>query len=1093
MSIIQENPEQYKQTFLSELARLNLQQKEAVDQTEGPVLVVAGPGTGKTQILTARIGRILEEGLAEPHNILCLTYTDAGVIAMRKRLLQFIGPTAYNVHIYTFHSFCNQVIQENIEIFADTRDLRPCSELEMIDVFRKILDDLPKTHPFKRLVGDVYYEQNRLGPLFDVMKKENWTSQYIHNAVDEYLESLPSRESFQYKRAYTDKNGKKYQKGSVKQKQIDDETKRMTTLKYASDLFVQYQEVLKDMKRYDYNDMILWVLREFQNPDSELLISYQERYHYFLVDEYQDTNGAQNSILSNLADYWEDANVFVVGDDDQSIYRFQGANMTNIVDYYEKYKEIIKTIVLQDNYRSTQPILDASKVLIENNQERLLNTLKKDIPTLSKDLIAKSENAESNVLPKITSYYNIAHEEADLLKKILTLQNAGINLNTVAIIYRNHAQVDNLVKIMERKGVPLNIKQRINILKLPFTRNLLTILRYLHLERKEPNNQDAERLLFEIMHYYNFGIDPRDIAKIAFYLKYRLVREVNDENISPITAKELEEEEYTWRDVLADEEKLREIGITRSFDQIQELEKNLTAWTKELSNYTLQILFEKILTKGKILEMVMNSSERVWLMQVLTTLFDFIKDESAKDPSLTLKGLLDMIDKMEQHDIAVSLNKILYAEEGVNFVTAHSSKGLEFDYVFVVGCTSNRWEKKRANNSLYKMPDTIIESNPENKEEEERRLFYVAITRAKKHLFLSYSSRDLNGKEMEASRFVAEILQRTHVEIDHVSLSDDDICEFRMKLLESDDNAVLDLIDHNLIDHTLKNLKISVTNLNKYLKCPLTYYFENILRIPTARGVNTGFGNAIHYALENYFKDKKRSENNKFGSKISLLNAFKKGMSTFHSHFTDKELEDRMAYGEKILPAYLDRYLKEWKEIKDFELEYPVRNVQCEGVPISGKLDKVEILDKKIVNVIDYKTGNYENAKEQLNPPSEKNPKGGDYWRQIVFYKILLDADKRNQWDMVSGEMDFVQPNKQTNEFKKVKLAVTPQDVDFVKKQLVVAYQGIKAHEFNGCNEDDCQWCNFVKSNFQTDVLNLISNEENEDTPDASSPNQHIE
>ena len=134
MSIIQEDREQYRETFNYELSRLNEQQRHAVNKTEGPVLVVAGPGTGKTQILAARIGRILEEGLAEAHNILCLTYTDAGVIAMRKRLLQFIGPDAYNVHIYTFHAFCNQVIQENIDLFADSRELRPVSELELIDV-----------------------------------------------------------------------------------------------------------------------------------------------------------------------------------------------------------------------------------------------------------------------------------------------------------------------------------------------------------------------------------------------------------------------------------------------------------------------------------------------------------------------------------------------------------------------------------------------------------------------------------------------------------------------------------------------------------------------------------------------------------------------------------------------------------------------------------------------------------------------------------------------------------------------------------------------------------------------------------------------
>lgn len=1084
MSIIQEDREQYKETFNYELGRLNEQQRHAVNKTEGPVLVVAGPGTGKTQILAARIGRILEDGLAEAHNILCLTYTDAGVIAMRKRLLQFIGPDAYNVHIYTFHAFCNQVIQENIDLFADSRELRPVSELELIDVFRKILDDLPKNHPFKRLVGDVYFEQRRLGNLFDLMKKENWKPDDIHEAVDEYLESLHLRPKFQYKRKYTDKAGTIHKAGAPKKKDIDAETQKMNRLKDAASLFDKYQEALHDIQRYDYNDMILWVLEKFRDEKSEtkesdLLISYQERYHYFLVDEYQDTNGAQNSILSFLTDYWDEANVFVVGDDDQSIFRFQGANMTNIIDYYHKHRDFIDTIVLENNYRSTQHILDASKVLIEHNQERLLRKLSKDLPSLTKDLVALGDNAESELLPKITCYYNTAHEEADILKRIIALQEQGINLNDVAIIYRSHAQVENLVKIMERKQIPLNIKQRVNILTLPFVKNLITILRYIHMERKEPNSPEAERLLFEIMHYSYFGIDPRDIARIAFFLKYRLVKEVTDENIDPVTAQELEEEEYTWRDILADEEKLQEIGVNRSLDALQTLERNLNIWTQELSNMTLQMLFEKILTRGKILEMVMNSSERIWLMQVLTTFFDFIKDESAKSPALALNDLLEMLDKMEHHDIAVSLNKILHSEEGVNFVTAHSSKGLEFDYVFMVGCNSHRWEKKRAPQSTFKMPDTIIESNPENKEEDERRLFYVGMTRAKKGLFLSYAARQISGKDLEASRFVEEVLLGTTLSVQPMSLSDDDIFNFHMKLLQSDDEGTLDLIDKNLIEHTLKNFKMSVTNLNKYLKCPLTYYFENILRIPTARGVHTGFGNAIHYALENYFKEKKR--NDKFGSKLSLLDIFRKGMAVYRSHFTDKEFEDRTAYGEQILPLYHDKYGKEWKGINDFELEYAIRNAQSEGVPISGKLDKVEILENNVVNVVDYKTGKFENAREKLKRPDEKNPLGGDYWRQIVFYKILLDADKRNSWEMTSGEMDFVQPDNRTKSFSKAKLMVTPEDVTLVKSQLSSTYESIKRHEFNGCNEEDCQWCNFVKANFKADVLNLISTDEDEE------------
>src|SRR5690554_5749606 len=179
-------PTKYDLSFLEELAKLNSAQKEAVEQLEGPVLVIAGPGTGKTQILSARIGKILSapEVQAAPHNILCLTYTEAGTLAMRKRLLQFIGPEAYRVHIYTFHAFCNQVIQENLEHFG-FRELQPISELEAVELFQQLIDSLPPQHLLKRYTGDVYFEIGRLKNLFDLMKKENWSPEFISEKVDE--------------------------------------------------------------------------------------------------------------------------------------------------------------------------------------------------------------------------------------------------------------------------------------------------------------------------------------------------------------------------------------------------------------------------------------------------------------------------------------------------------------------------------------------------------------------------------------------------------------------------------------------------------------------------------------------------------------------------------------------------------------------------------------------------------------------------------------------------------------------------------------------------------------------------------------------
>jgi DNA helicase-2/ATP-dependent DNA helicase PcrA len=295
---------------------LNTAQKKAVDNIEGPVMVIAGPGTGKTQILGARIGKILLETDTAPENILCLTYTDAGAIAMRKRLVSFIGSSAYKVTISTFHSFCNDIIQDNLSLF-DKTSLDPISELEKIELLKKLIDGFDKNNPLKRYRGDVYFEMSNLAKLFSAMKKEGWTSQYLIEKIDAYIQEIPFRDEFIYKRKY-----KQFEAGSLKQGLVDVEMEKMSKLKAAVNCFDIYQELMKSHNRYDFDDMINWVLKAF-NENKNLLAQYQERYLYILVDEFQDTSGTQNALIKLLVNYWEQPNLFVVGDDDQSILGFR--------------------------------------------------------------------------------------------------------------------------------------------------------------------------------------------------------------------------------------------------------------------------------------------------------------------------------------------------------------------------------------------------------------------------------------------------------------------------------------------------------------------------------------------------------------------------------------------------------------------------------------------------------------------------------------------------------------------------------------------------------------------------------------------------
>jgi len=248
MSFLQEK---LLQKFKEEYSRLNAQQRQAVDTIEGPVMVIAGPGTGKTQILSARIGKILlSDAQVEPNNIVCLTYTDAGVVAMRRRLSQFIGPDAYRVNIHTFHAFCNEVIQDNLSLFEKT-SLDPISDLERIELMKELIDGFPKDHPLKRYRGDVYFEINSLQSLFSLMKREGWPPDHICQKIDEYLNDLPNRVEYTCQRAT-----KEFKKGDIRIDKIEEQREKMEKLRAACNEFTRFQQLMRSRNRYDFDDMI---------------------------------------------------------------------------------------------------------------------------------------------------------------------------------------------------------------------------------------------------------------------------------------------------------------------------------------------------------------------------------------------------------------------------------------------------------------------------------------------------------------------------------------------------------------------------------------------------------------------------------------------------------------------------------------------------------------------------------------------------------------------------------------------------------------------------------------------------------------------
>ncbi|HKP32800.1 MAG TPA: ATP-dependent helicase, partial [Chitinophagaceae bacterium] len=614
--------ERLSKKFSEEYGRLNKEQKKAVDSIDGPVMVIAGPGTGKTQILAARIGKILLETDTSPSNILCLTYTDAGVVAMRKRLQEFIGPDAYKVNIYTFHAFCNDVIQENLSLF-EKNSMDPISELERIELMRQLIDAFPKNHPLKRYRGDVYYEIRNLHGLFSTMKKEGWSPAFINKKIDEYITSIPEREEFIYKKAYKEKKA-----GDLKSERIEEEKEKMEKLRAAVNEFDNFAKLMKQKDRYDFDDMINWVIKAFEE-NKNLLSRYQEQFLYILVDEYQDTSGTQNMLVQLLINYWDKPNVFVVGDDDQSIYRFQGANVENMIGFRDSYKDDLLTVVLTGNYRSVQPILDISKSLIDRNNERLI----RKIEGLTKELIAANPKYINTAIhPSIKEYESERHEMIGITMQVKKLLEENINPGKIAVIYRENKYGEGLIEYFQLLNIPFFSKRSLNILEIPLAQKIISVLTYLSYEHDIPYSGDE--LLFEILHYDWFEIPPIEIAKLTVQVADRQFTE----NRTSLRQLLFEQATQPPRDLFSQ-------GIHPGLKNASQIIEKLIG---KVPNVTLQTLFECIIREGGVLGSVMKSDDRIWQMQVLTGLFDFVKEETKRDPTMRLKNLVTTIDIMKK-------------------------------------------------------------------------------------------------------------------------------------------------------------------------------------------------------------------------------------------------------------------------------------------------------------------------------------------------------------------------------------------------------------------------------------------------------------
>jgi DNA helicase-2/ATP-dependent DNA helicase PcrA len=645
-----------------------------------------------------------------------------------------------------------------------------------------------------------------------------------------------------------------------------------------------------------------------------------------------------------------------------------------------------------------------------------------------------------------------------IAEKINQLVLQGSEPKEIAVLYKENKYGEEIAHFLQQRNIPIYSKRTANLFDQVLIQQIIKILDYLACEWDQPN--EGANLLFEILHFKWWHISPITIAVLTTesnQLKYS----------SP---------DKSYRQILI--EKTQD-AQTSLFEQggIAAVGKAMTVLEdliSQIPNVTLLNLLEQILQKTNIIQEVLTGVDKNYELAIVSHFFDFIKEETHRHPTLDVTSLVAMLKLMRREAIRLPLPITTGNEAGVNLLTAHGSKGLEFKYVFLAGTNAHYWEKKRSTaNAGYTLPDTVLSSlEHANDKEELRRLFYVAITRAKQNLTISYSQYKSDGKEAEPSQFIIEVIEGKEASIQKIELPSEVKATYTLLRLQSAPKPEIQQLEDDFITPKLEKFSMNVTALNNYLKCPLHFYYNSLIRVPSGKSEATTFGSAVHDALNKLFK-KMQEANNVFPATQTLVQDFNYYMNRHREAFTNQEFKDRKELGETVLIKYYDRYVNEWNKV--VTTEYRINNVVVKDIPLKGAIDKIEFNGKQVV-VIDYKTGNIENAREKLQAPNEKNPLGGDYWRQAVFYKILLNHHPKN-WEVVSAEFDFVEPNKKKL-FEKIAISISDADITTVSQQIQMVWEKIQNKDFyTGCGKEDCHWCNFVKTNQLTVALHEIKKE----------------
>ncbi len=1018
--------------------QLNELQKKAVDTTDGPLLILAGPGTGKTELVSVRSGAITESKRAAPENIVILTYTNSAAKTMKERLAKVMGKPGYDVEVSTFHGFANSIINESEEAVNYVGNKIQLSDVERMRVMEYILNNtggLEDIRPF----GSPYIYLKEILNTIGNLKRDGVTSADLRKY-------LSSKKNLYYEME------DKYQK-------------RLKAFSIAYDRYEELKEgkdrnIFDERGRYDFDDMIIYATQALKK-EKTLKNEYQKRYKYAMVDEYQDTNGSQLELLFALFDQ-SSPNLCFVGDDDQSIYRFQGASVDNFTLLTSRFPGL-KTINLKDNYRSSKDLIDISRSVInmiplsERTSDKPLEAKKN---YSGKQILFREFTTEREELIFLVDKVKELKEKAEA-NKDSSAEERKHPYNSIALLVRKRKDILKVIDAFLQAGIPYATDGKENIAGEKRVRQLLDALDLVNIDPSDTGPKDLA--LYKVISADYFRLDHSDILKFTNTVNLRKKTDPSLTLLGEFLSYAGDSkpavkfsDENRMRKTARAVKALLEDADTKSVHTI------LTDFLKDSGLYGY--ILDKYSDKGIL---------RIRQLRALGSFINMIKSSDLSNPSIRLKDFMLEMKTREEHGLPVQGDLVTMTQEGVRIYTAHGSKGLEFGSVIIPFCLHNRNWPARMLPERIKLPSDLIKTKRASGDKErtkelslqdETRLFYVAMTRAKSDLIFTASPTESNISSLYLSKLDIE---KQSPEAGSQE-TEEGLIE---KSLETTDLKDPFIGTEEVLRDMIGNMSLNPTRLNTYMHCRRKFLYNDIIRLPGAKKKSLAFGNCVHKALEDTFREFMTKK--KFPAFGFFRDAFKRELKfQGMDRVIERELLDKM---EKTI-SWFEKASK--TSAMPLSLEKKLVVTIGDNIIFTGKYDKVEWYDEKknLVKIVDYKTGKPDKHLKAIDPSlSLSDPECDGYLRQLVGYRLLFERDKSQPKGRraLLGELVFIEPV--TEDIKKMgykkgdhavkSVEVTDAMLNELEDLIKASWKDIKALKFEKLpcrDEDKCGHCDFA-------------------------------